>query len=578
VRAARTSRWFLVVGGAALVALAIFVPAGWLVGGAAILRVILAVEGGALLTAGALGLRFRPLESSVLLAPPRLHAAPAGSMRGRSVVLALAGITLVALILRVIHLGDDLWLDEIVTVRQYASGSVRHILSSYDNPNNHLLNSLLVHASLVTFGYREWAVRLPALIWGVLTVPAFFWTARQVFRPFQSLAAASLLAVSFQHVFFSQNARGYTASLFFGLAATTLLVKALREDRLRLWALYVASCVLCAAAVPTGAFVVTGHLVVATAVLVRGWRRNARAALSLLGRVTVVYAAVGMLAIQVYAPVIASASNAVQSSWNSAAAGFKPLSFGFVRQLGQGFTSGVGPLLLLVAIPVAGVGLVGAWSLFRRDWALVLGLSLGPLIHVSLVVARGLAFSPRFLLFLAFPAILAVVETIGVVASWTVRVAEWRGISVPLRRATGLEVVGITLVAAVLAAPLARYYRIQKQPYREALSLAVSSSRAVIAADNMEQGVRYYGIEHPGERAPLRPGIDLFFVRSEPALDQALAHVGRREPVVLTTLERALRTGRPLLYARIRADWLPAEHLAGSVGDGGITIWRPRHG
>src|SRR5207253_11049539 len=128
--------------------------------------------------------------------------------------------------------------------------------------------------------------------------------------------------------------------------------------------------------------------------------------------------------------------------------------------------------------------------------------------------------------------------------------------------------VGIVLAAGVLAAPLVGYYSIEKQPYQAALARAATlrPSGVVIAADNMEQGVRYYGIEHPGSRKTLTPGVDVFFVRSATALDLVLAASAGRTPVVLTTLDRALRTGRPLLYARIRNHWKPAARLSGSIG------------
>src|SRR5262249_20183377 len=150
----------------------------------------------------------------------------------------------------------------------------------------------------------EWAIRLPAVLWGTLTVPALYWCARQLFDRLHSLAAAFLLAVSYQHVFFSQNARGYTASLLFGLLAATLLARALSDDRLGLWLAYVAASVLAIAAVPTGAFVIAGQLVVALAALIRGWRRDGRGARGLLVRIAVVYGAVAVLAVQLYAPVV----------------------------------------------------------------------------------------------------------------------------------------------------------------------------------------------------------------------------------------------------------------------------------
>ena len=43
-----------------------------------------------------------------------------------------------------------------------------------------------------------------------------------------TLAAAGLLTVSYHHVWFSQNARAYTALLFFTLIATTLCLRMCR--------------------------------------------------------------------------------------------------------------------------------------------------------------------------------------------------------------------------------------------------------------------------------------------------------------------------------------------------------------
>ena len=573
----------LLLASAGLIVAGLFLPSDWLVDGATLVRALLIAEGVALGAVGALDLRFTPLAQSALLPPSRqsdVRTSPAAHLRGPWVLAALAAVAVVALGLRLVHLGDDLWLDEIVTVRQYASGSVREMFAALDAANNHLLNSLGVHLSIRVFGQTAWAIRLPALVWGVLTVPALYWAARQLFEPLLSFAAATLLAVSYQHVFFSQDSRGYTAYMLFGLASTTLLTRALREDRLELWAAYVAASLLCIASVPTGAFVVAGNALVACVAFVSTVRRGSPDTMRLLRRLLIVYGAIGALSAQLYAPVVTHAAGAAQGAWRSSASGFHPFSIGFARQLGQGFTGRVGPLLLLVAVPVALAGLAGSWSVVRRDWALAAGLTVGPLLNVAFVVVRGLAFAPRFLLFLAFPAILAAVETVRLVAGWVIRVAAKGDVTRRPRSLQAVQVLGIVLAAGVLAAPLVGYYRIEKQPYQAALARAATlrPSGVVIAADNMEQGVLYYGIEHPGTRKALAPGVDVFFVRSATALDSALTAAAGRTPVVLTTLDRALRTGRPLLYARIRAHWEPAARLSGSIGDGGITIWLPRDG
>ena len=92
------------------------------------------------------------------------------------------------------------------------------------------------------------------------------------------------------------------------------------------------------------------------------------------------------------------------------------------------------------------IGMVGAYVFFELrvnhgfdSTALELvALALGPLLHAALVVLRGLAFSPRFLLFLVFPVLLVAVESIAVVAR---RLAALVGAVPRGRRA--LELVGL---------------------------------------------------------------------------------------------------------------------------------------
>ena len=224
----------------------------------------------------------------------------------------------------------------------------------------------------------------------------------------------------------------------------------------------------------------------------------------------------------------------------------------------------------MVAVPTAIVGLLGFVSVMRRNWPLAIGLSLGPVLNVAVVIIRGLAFSPRFLLFLAFPAILALVEALRLLAVWIARLT-----ARPLWPAA-LQVAGAILAGAILAAPLAHYYTVQKQPYRAALARAaeLSPTGVVFTADTMKQGAIYYGIEHP-HGTPLVRGKTLFIVRSVAALDHARSASMGRTQIVLSSLDRVFRVGRPRLYARIRQGWTPSELLPGSIGDGGITIWSP---
>ena len=100
--------------------------------------------------------------------------------------------------------------DESVTFVHYASRPWYIALTNYTAPNNHVFHSLLVHASTWIFGGAPWAIRLPALIAGILLVPASYVAARALVREARGALAASLVAGSSMLVEYSTNARGYT--------------------------------------------------------------------------------------------------------------------------------------------------------------------------------------------------------------------------------------------------------------------------------------------------------------------------------------------------------------------------------
>lgn len=538
--------------------------------GGALAGTLLVLEGGVLLAVAAGALVVRPLPAAARLAAARPR--PGRRLEGARLGLPLAAATALALVLRLVGLDGDFWLDEVVTVRDYASRSFGEILTTYDAPNNHLLNSLLAHGAFLAFGYAEWAIRLPALVAGVAAVPALFWVARPLLGDVRALAAAALLAVAAPHVLFSQNARGYTLLLLFGLLATGALARGLREDGLRWWALYAGSAVLTVAAVPTGAFLVAGHALVGTAAVVAVARAGGSPR-PLAGRLTAVFALVTVLTVQVYAPVLTRIPGSAQDAWRDAGAGSHVLSAGFVRELAGAVSTDVGPALALAALPFALVGLVGLRSLLRRDWALPTALVLGPLLHALLVAIRGLAFSPRFLLFLTFAILLVAVESVTLVARRAGALAGSRAGAVR----GSVEVAGLALAAAALAAPFVRIAGLPNQPYRAALARAVvlRPDSLVIGVYPADSGVHFYGVDHPGSTpAPDRVAT----ARTLAAFDALVASAGRAGVVVLTSQSDVLRASRPALYRRLEDGFAPAATLPARIGGGAITVSLPRRG
>jgi len=134
----------------------------------------------------------------------------------------LIALSLVAFALRMWRLNTDLWYDELVTLLNFVRMPLGDILTRLPDQNNHILFSVLSHASVSIFGESPWAVRLPSVIFGVASIWALFLLGRRMVSTVEALAACALMTFSYHHIWFSQNARGYMALLFFSVLATWL--------------------------------------------------------------------------------------------------------------------------------------------------------------------------------------------------------------------------------------------------------------------------------------------------------------------------------------------------------------------
>ena len=157
---------------------------------------------------------------------PLLHRSAAeADLSPRSFGAILVVVLVAALIVRLNDLGDGLWYDEIDTLVHYARQPFGYIVSTFDSKNQHVLYSLLAHWSIAAFGDSAWALRLPAVLLGVASIAALAWFGVIVTSRAEAIAASALLALSYHHVWFSQNARGYTGLMLATLIASGLLVR-----------------------------------------------------------------------------------------------------------------------------------------------------------------------------------------------------------------------------------------------------------------------------------------------------------------------------------------------------------------
>lgn len=162
---------------------------------------------------------------STLVRPVPLGREAARAMPEEAVPLGLLLITLLALLLRLFRIGaSSLWVDELITIWQ---GTVlgeslwRQFLDDLQSPL-----PMVITTFVSRFSQSEAWLRLPSALAGAATPALLFAAGRHVIGRRGALFAALILAVHPMHIYHSQEVRGYTFLLFFGLAAAALALGA----------------------------------------------------------------------------------------------------------------------------------------------------------------------------------------------------------------------------------------------------------------------------------------------------------------------------------------------------------------
>jgi hypothetical protein len=147
-------------------------------------------------------------ETAALLSQLRLPA-----------TLPFASILVAGLLVRLATLDGPMRFDEADTFDYFASRDLFNLLTDYTAPNNHMLHTICVRLSYLAFGDSPPALRLPALLAGLLVLPLTFLLARRLFDEPAAFLAMALAAGQPALIFYAANARGYSA-----VAVCTLVV------------------------------------------------------------------------------------------------------------------------------------------------------------------------------------------------------------------------------------------------------------------------------------------------------------------------------------------------------------------
>ena len=465
----------------------------------------------------------------------------------------IAVLMFVAGALRFFNLNRQLWSDEIVAL----VFTFRTAFSDYASANPsfvpHPLYELMAFTSISVFGERPWTIRLPAALFGVGTVVIVYLLVRKVGGRGEALVAGGLIAVFYNHVFYSQDARGYSSMLFFFMLSSLVL---LDLDRLRGWrsAVFVVSSALGCLAVVFGAFALAGHSTVLLAAVWWRKRRGGHRVMS-LGAAAALVAVAAAVTLVVYLPWIEDIARVATQASSQIEAGQR-MEPALVPELLEGLRAGLGGTGALVAGVI--VGLVGLVSYLRRDVFAAALLLLPVVLNVVVLIILGAAVHPRFVL-LALP-VGVVMGARGLAVVWATSARVWARAGIPLPRWSPLA--ASLLVLAIAAYPLARYYRLPKQDLLGALRVTdrlAGPDDEVVGVTVAGNAIRYYyrpgfrTVENVDELRRVESGGDLIWV--------------------ITTMERALEQSGADLLTHLEDDYRLVRELPGTLDGGEVNVY-----
>ncbi len=469
----------------------------------------------------------------------------------------LLPVIALGLLVRAIGLNGGLWIDEIYSLIRSFREPLGTIATTYWGDNHHPLYAILAHVSRSLLGESPWVIRLPAMLFGVATIPALYALGLAVGNRREALLASLLLAVSYHHVWFSQNARGYSAIAFFATVALWLLIRMSRAPDAKWWQLYALVAALGAYTHLTMILIVVGHAIgYVVWIGVAAPREQRRSALR-TGAMAFSLAAVVTLLL--YAPMLSE----VREYFATRQSGLRGLSTPSwalgeaVRGLVSGFGAGIVVVGAIIVATGAVVGVAGVVSFVRSNRLLILGLTGATAVTVlGAAVARGTMY-PRFFFFAIAPALLIVVRGGFVVVQflWSRSVGpSGRGGE---RLATGA--VGLVIVASAIS--LQYNMRYPKQDFGGAMGF-VDENRA--PSDHVVST----GLEADPYR--MLYGRDWANVKTLSQLDSVRSLGGRTW--VLWTFPRYLQDLAPEVAALLRDQCPSPRVFKGTVGDGDVLV------
>ncbi|MGB3148850.1 MAG: glycosyltransferase family 39 protein [Paracoccaceae bacterium] len=470
--------------------------------------------------------------------------------------IALGAILFLALLLRLGTLNAPLWYDELTTVQTHLKLGWGEMLQSY-SMNHHYLHNIAAKASMAAFGPAPWAIRLPALLFGLGGIAAMWVLARDVAGRLPAHATALLLALSYHHIWFSTNARGYTGMALFGTLALIWFLRGLASGKQRHWLLFAAMMAATIFTHLTGAFFFVGlGLVWLALLLVRAWQARLRRT-DITGPFSG-FALGGFVTLLLYLPLLPSLLLTVSTVSESSAVDPMKEYQNPLWTVAEGVRTAIGqtgPVMLIAGLGALTLILLGSVSLRRRAplYGWIVAAHIG--VTVLVLMAVGMRIWPRF--FFADIPLLMLLIVLGVLQICTLL-----GRFLPPPLARGLFPAALLVMSLLSAGLAARNYAAPKQDLAGAFAITEAERQA---------DERVYAISYAGEVFTGYFGADWVTIWTEADYREALATPGPLT-IVVAFPGRNLRE-YPQMADDLQSGILTLRtDLPGTLGDGDILI------
>ncbi|MBI2596955.1 glycosyltransferase family 39 protein [Candidatus Daviesbacteria bacterium] len=146
--------------------------------------------------------------------------------------LMLLFILFLGFILRSISLNQSLWLDEAINVLAAQKFSLWGIISEYAIADFHPPGYFVILWLWTKFfGISEILVRIPSMIFGILTIYIVFLLGQKLHSKTLGIISALLLAINPLHIYYSQEARMYALATLAVSINMLLFIKLINRDK-----------------------------------------------------------------------------------------------------------------------------------------------------------------------------------------------------------------------------------------------------------------------------------------------------------------------------------------------------------